>query len=161
MRYIILLLLSFYSLTISAQNTKSKALASNAISQKPKLIVGIVVDQMRWDYINKFKPFFKSNKGFLHFINEGATCNNTLIPYIPTVTACGHACVYTGSVPALHGIAGNNWYDNVKQKSVYCVEDGSVQAVGTTNNAAGQMSPLNVWTTTIGDELKLANNFKR
>ena len=160
MRYIILLLLSLYNFTISAQNIKSKALSSNAISQKPKLIIGIVVDQMRWDYINKFKPFFKSNKGFLHFVNEGATCNNTLIPYVPTVTACGHACVYTGSVPALHGIAGNNWYDNVKQKSVYCVEDGSVQALGTTNNAAGQMSPLNVWTTTIGDELKLANNFK-
>ena len=160
MRYVILVVMSLYSFAISAQNIKSKTAASNTISQKPKLVVGIVVDQMRWDYVNKFKPFFKSNKGFLHFVNEGATCDNTLIPYVPTVTACGHACVYTGSVPALHGIAGNNWYDNVKQKSVYCVEDPSVQAVGTTNNAAGQMSPLNVWTTTIGDELKLATNFK-
>jgi predicted AlkP superfamily pyrophosphatase or phosphodiesterase len=160
MRYVILFVLSLYSLSIQAQKIQSKANTSATISQKPKLVVGIVVDQMRWDYINKFKPFFKSNKGFLHFVNEGATCDNTLIPYVPTVTACGHTCVYTGSVPALHGIAGNNWYDNVKQKTVYCVEDASVQAVGTTNNAAGQMSPLNVWTTTIGDELKLATNFK-
>jgi len=160
MRYVILFLLSLYSLSIQAQKVQSKANTSVTISQKPKLVVGIVIDQMRWDYVNKFKPFFKSNKGFLHFVNEGATCDNTLIPYVPTVTACGHTCVYTGSVPALHGIAGNNWYDNVKQKSVYCVEDASVQAVGTTNNAAGQMSPVNVWTTTLGDELKLATNFK-
>jgi predicted AlkP superfamily pyrophosphatase or phosphodiesterase len=142
-------------------NTQAQKAPSTAKDKsKPKLVVGIVVDQMRWDYVNKFKPFFKSQNGFMHFINEGATCDNTLIPYVPTVTACGHTCVYTGSVPALHGIAGNMWYDNVKQKQVYCVEDASVQTVGSTNNAAGQMSPLNVWTTTIGDELKLATNFK-
>jgi predicted AlkP superfamily pyrophosphatase or phosphodiesterase len=127
---------------------------------KPKLVVGIVVDQMRWDYVNRFSPFFKTKQGFLHFINEGATCNNTLIPYVPTVTACGHTCAYTGSVPALHGIAGNNWYDNIKQRTVYCVEDNSVQTVGSTNNSAGQMSPVNVWTSTLGDEIKLAHNFK-
>jgi len=144
------------SLTTFAQ----KPVSPIKTSAKPKLVVGIVVDQMRWDYVNKFKSFFKSQNGFLHFLNQGATCDNTMIPYVPTVTACGHTCVYTGSVPALHGIAGNNWYDNVKQKQVYCVEDASVQAVGTTNNAAGQMSPVNVWTSTIGDELKLATNFK-
>jgi predicted AlkP superfamily pyrophosphatase or phosphodiesterase len=139
-------------------NAQKQAAAIKA-SAKPKLVVGIVVDQMRWDYVNKFKPFFKSQKGFMHFVNEGATCDQTLIPYVPTVTACGHTCVYTGSVPALHGIAGNNWYDNVKQKVVYCVEDPTVQAVGTSNTTAGQMSPANVWTSTIGDELKLATNF--
>ncbi len=137
-----------------------KPVTPNKTSAKPKLVVGIVVDQMRWDYVNKFKPFFTSQNGFAHFVNKGATCDNTMIPYVPTVTACGHTCVYTGSVPALHGIAGNMWYDNVKQRQVYCVEDASVQAVGTSNNAAGQMSPVNVWTSTIGDELKLATNFK-
>jgi predicted AlkP superfamily pyrophosphatase or phosphodiesterase len=76
------------------------------------------------------------------------------------VTACGHAAVYTGSTPAIHGITGNSWYDNIQQKMVYCVEDNSVQAVGVENSSAGKMSPLNVWTTTIGDELKLATNFK-
>ena len=152
MRYFTLLSLLLLTLTLNAQKQTT--------ASKPKLVVGIVVDQMRWDYVNKFKPFFKTQNGFLHFINEGATCDNTLIPYVPTVTACGHACAYTGSVPALHGIAGNIWYDNVKQKQVYCVEDASVQTVGSSNNAAGQMSPLNLWTTTIGDELKLATNFK-
>ena len=153
--------ITFICLCILTMNTQAqKAPSSSKDKTKPKLVVGIVVDQMRWDYVNKFKPFFKSQNGFMHFINEGSTCDNTLIPYVPTVTACGHTCVYTGSVPALHGIAGNMWYDNVKQKQVYCVEDASVQTVGSTNNAAGQMSPLNVWTTTIGDELKLATNFK-
>ena len=156
MRLFAILSICLASLTANAQKT----VPLTKPNSKPKLVVGIVVDQMRWDYVNKFKPFFKSKNGFLHFINEGASCDNTLIPYVPTVTACGHTCVYTGSVPALHGIAGNNWYDNVKQKQVYCVDDASVQAVGTTNNAAGQMSPVNVWTSTIGDELKLATNFQ-
>ena len=141
---------------VNAQKTKLPA--NTPI--KPKLVVGIVVDQMRWDYVNRFSPFFKNKNGFLRFVNEGASCNNTMIPYVPTVTACGHACVYTGSVPSIHGITGNNWFDNVKQRTVYCVEDNTVQTVGSSNNSAGQMSPINVWTTTIGDELKLASNFK-
>lgn len=156
MRFNIILGFCLFSLTTLAQ----KPVNNSKNSPKPKLVVGIVVDQMRWDYVNKFKPFFKSQNGFLHFINEGATCDNTMIPYIPTVTACGHSCVYSGSVPALHGIAGNDWYDNTLQKKVYCVEDATVQAVGTSNNAAGQMSPANVWTSTIGDEMKYATNFK-
>ena len=119
-----------------------------------------MVDQMRWDYVNKFSAFFKSQNGFLRFVNDGASCNNNLIPYVPTVTACGHTAVYTGSTPAIHGITGNNWYDNIQQRLVYCVEDASVQAVGIENSSAGKMSPINVWTTTIGDELKLATNFK-
>jgi len=165
MRYILFICLSLFSLTSNAQNQKSlssvKVNASKQnTTQKPKLVVGIMVDQMRWDYVNRFKPFFKSSAGFQRFINEGATVDNTLIPYLPTVTASGHACVYTGSVPALHGIAGNEWYDNVKQKKIYCVEDANVQTIGSSNNAAGQMSPVNVWTTTLGDEIKLANNFK-
>ena len=165
MRTLLLISLSILSLFSNAQNPKNnKPLKANAslesTTHKPKLVVGIVVDQMRWDYVNRFKPFFKTSSGFIRFINEGASVDNTLIPYLPTVTACGHACVYTGSVPALHGIAGNEWYDNVKQKKIYCVEDANVQTLGSSNNAAGQMSPVNVWTTTLGDEFKLASNFK-
>jgi len=145
---------------IATQTFAQKSNPVKATDTKPKLVVGIVVDQMRWDYVNKFKPFFKTQNGFLKFINQGASCNNNLISYLPTVTACGHAAVYTGSTPAIHGITGNSWYDNVQQKMVYCVEDNSVQAVGVENSPAGKMSPLNLWTTTIGDELKLATNFR-
>ncbi len=153
------ILLSFIIMAFAASAQAPKAAQSN-ISSKPKLIVGIVVDQMRWDYINQFKPYFTSQQGFMRFVNEGASCNNNLIPYVPTVTACGHAAVYTGSTPALHGISGNNWFDNFKQKSVYCVEDANVVSVGVEGSPAGKMSPVNLWTTTIGDELKLATNFK-
>ena len=148
------LLLSFTSI---AQAPKS---IPSSTSSKPKLIVGIVIDQMRWDYINQFKSHFTSQQGFMRFVNEGATCNNNFIPYVPTVTACGHAAVYTGSTPAIHGIAGNQWYDNYQQRTVYCVEDPTVVAVGVEGSPAGKMSPVNVWTTTLGDEIKLANNFK-
>jgi predicted AlkP superfamily pyrophosphatase or phosphodiesterase len=165
MKTLLLISFSILSLSINAQNPKtSKPLKANASIQssthRPKLVVGIVVDQMRWDYVNRFKPFFKTSSGFIRFINEGATVDNTLIPYLPTVTACGHTSVYTGSVPALHGIAGNEWYDNVKQRKVYCVEDANVQTVGSNSISNGQMSPVNVWTTTLGDEFKLATNFK-
>jgi predicted AlkP superfamily pyrophosphatase or phosphodiesterase len=145
---------------IATQTFAQKPNAVKVTDTKPKLVVGILVDQMRWDYVNKFKPFFKTQNGFLRFMNQGASCNNNLISYLPTVTACGHAAVYTGSTPAIHGITGNDWYDNIQQRVVYCVEDNSVQAVGIENSSSGKMSPLNVWTTTIGDELKLATNFK-
>jgi len=156
--------LFYLSFLLFAVHTTAQKLTStnpNAKSKPhPKLVVGIMVDQMRWDYVNRFSPFFKTKQGFLRFVNEGASCNNTMIPYVPSVTACGHACVYTGSVPSIHGITGNNWYDNVKQRTVYCVEDNTVETVGSSNKSAGQMSPVNVWTSTIGDELKLASNFK-
>lgn len=156
MRFTLLLIVGL----IATQTFAQKPNPVKATDTKPKLVVGIVVDQMRWDYVNLFKPFFKTQNGFLKLLNQGASCNNNLISYLPTVTACGHAAVYTGSTPAIHGITGNSWYDNVQQKMVYCVEDNSVQAVGIENSSAGKMSPLNVWTTTIGDELKLATNFK-
>ena len=156
MRFTLLLIVGL----IATQTFAQKAIPVKATDTKPKLVVGIVVDQMRWDYVNKFKSFFKTQNGFLKMMNQGASCNNNLISYLPTVTACGHTAVYTGSTPAIHGITGNSWYDNIQQRMVYCVEDNSVQAVGIENSSAGKMSPLNVWTTTIGDELKLATNFK-
>jgi len=156
MRFSLLLIFSL----IATQPFAQKSNPVKATDTKPKLVVGIVVDQMRWDYVNKFKPFFKTQNGFLKLLNQGASCNNNLISYLPTVTACGHAAVYTGSTPAIHGITGNDWYDNIQQRVVSCVEDNSVQAVGIENSSTGKMSPLNVWTTTIGDELKLATNFK-
>jgi predicted AlkP superfamily pyrophosphatase or phosphodiesterase len=127
--------------------------------QRPKLVVGIVIDQMRWDYLYRFNSLFAANGGFKRMMGEGFTSNNTLIPYAPTVTACGHTCVYTGSVPAIHGITGNNWWDNQLMRNVYCSEDKTVTSVGTATDA-GQMSPKNMLTTTVCDELRLATNFK-
>jgi len=125
---------------------------------RPKLVVGIVIDQMRWDYLYRFASRY-TDGGFMRLLNGGFRCENTFIPYTPTYTAAGHASIYTGSVPALNGMMGNNWYDRQKKKVVYCTDDSSVRAVGS-SSAAGRMSPRNLWANTITDELRLASNFR-
>jgi predicted AlkP superfamily pyrophosphatase or phosphodiesterase len=117
-----------------------------------------VVDQMRWDYLYRYADRYGKG-GFKRLLNEGTSCENTSIQYIPTFTACGHASIYTGSVPAINGIAGNDWIEQSNGKSRYCTEDSTVQTVGNTSKA-GQMSPRNLLSSTIGDELKLATNFR-
>jgi predicted AlkP superfamily pyrophosphatase or phosphodiesterase len=155
--------LAFATLSTSAQTKKKKILTTASATTstalpRPKLVVGIVVDQMRWDYLYRFYDRYQSN-GFKRLLNEGFTCENTLIDYIPTVTAAGHTCIYTGSVPAIHGIAGNDYIIQATGKSMYCAGDSTVKTVGSTSTA-GEMSPRNLLTTTITDELKLATNFR-
>ncbi|MDB5142114.1 MAG: alkaline phosphatase family protein [Mucilaginibacter sp.] len=162
-KHLLLLSFAFAALTVSAQTKKKKitapatATTTNTLP-RPKLVVGIVVDQMRWDYLYRFYDRYQSN-GFKRLLNEGFSCENTLIDYIPTVTAAGHTCIYTGSVPAIHGIAGNDFIIQATGKSVYCTEDSTVKTVGSTSTA-GEMSPRNLLTTTVTDELKLATNFR-
>jgi predicted AlkP superfamily pyrophosphatase or phosphodiesterase len=128
------------------------------IVARPKLVVGIVVDQMRWDYLYRFYDRYKPG-GFKRILNDGFTCENTIIDYVPTVTAIGHATIYTGSVPSIHGIAGNDFIIEATGKTMYCTGDSTVATVGSTSTA-GQMSPRNLLTTTISDELRLATNFR-
>lgn len=125
---------------------------------RPKLVVGIVVDQMRPDYIYRFYKRFGKG-GFRRLMTAGFNCENTFINYSPAHTAAGHSCIYTGSVPALNGIVGNNWYDKALRKIVYCTDDPTVSSVGS-NSVAGKMSPIHLWSTTIGDELRMATNFE-
>jgi len=128
--------------------------------QRPKLVVGIVVDQMRWDFLYRYYERYQPNGGFKRLISQGFSCENTFIPYAPTVTACGHACIYTGSVPAIHGIVGNSWWDRQLNRSVYCTQDDSTTGVGAPPGMNGQQSPRNMFATTICDELRLATNFQ-
>ena len=130
--------------------------SSQAQVARPKLVVGIVVDQMRWDYLYYYQDRF-GDDGFKRLLNEGFSCQNTLIDYVPTVTACGHASVYTGTTPAVHGIAGNDYLLN--GKSVNSVEDPFAKGVGTPNKT-GQKSPRNMLTSTIGGELRAATKFR-
>jgi predicted AlkP superfamily pyrophosphatase or phosphodiesterase len=125
---------------------------------RPKLVVGIVIDQMRWDYLYRYYNHY-GNDGFKRLLNGGFNCQNTMINYIPSFTGPGHACIYTGSVPAINGISGNDWIDNQTCKSEYCVRDANVQpSDDTTQN--GSYSPANLLTTTITDELRLATNYR-
>ena len=160
MKKIALLLLAFASAHVYSQRTPPSAAKSvpGGIA-RPKLVVGIVIDQMRWDYLYRFNNLFKPNGGFKRMLGEGFTCENTFIPYTPTVTAAGHTCAYTGSVPNIHGIVGNNWYDRLLNRGMYCAEDKTVSTVGS-NTDAGQMSPRNMLTNTVTDELRLATNFQ-
>ena len=125
---------------------------------RPKLVVGVVIDQMRWDYLYRYQDRY-SKGGFNRLLNEGFSNENTYIPYIPTYTAIGHSTIYTGSVPAIHGIAGNDFIIQATGQEMYCTQDDSVNGVGTTSKA-GKMSPKNLLTSTVTDQLKLATNFR-
>jgi predicted AlkP superfamily pyrophosphatase or phosphodiesterase len=126
--------------------------------ERPKLVVGIIVDQMRWDYLYRYYNKYKTG-GFKRLLNEGFSCENSMINYIPTVTAIGHTTIFTGSVPSIHGIAGNEWIDTKTGKSIYCTDDSTVQTVGV-EGKSGKMSPHYLLATTITDELRLATNFQ-
>ncbi len=152
-----LLSVTFISLSLASFSQRKKSAINTP--DRPKLVVGIVVDQMRWDYLYRYYDRYAPDGGFRRFLQQGFSCENTLIPYTPTITACGHTCIYTGSVPAIHGITGNAWWDNELMRSVYCTEDKNVRTVGSAT-AAGQMSPRNMLVTTVGDELRLATNFR-
>ncbi|MGN8068229.1 alkaline phosphatase PafA [Mucilaginibacter sp. 22184] len=158
LKHLLLVPLCVAAVSVSAQKKKIGTAPAATSLPQPKLVVGLVVDQMRWDYLYRYYDRYQAG-GFKRLLNEGFTCENTNIDYIPTVTAAGHTCIYTGSVPALHGIAGNDFIIQATGKSMYCTDDSTVVAVGSTSKA-GQMSPRNLLVTTVTDELRLATNFR-
>jgi hypothetical protein len=133
----------------------------------PKLVVGIVVDQMRYDYIYKYWDSFSDN-GFKKLVNDGFFCRNTVYDYFPTYTGPGHASIYSGTTPSVHGIIGNNWYNYKTKQPVYCAGDGKSQTICFCKKPhfkadadAGKKSPSLLLSTTIGDELKLKDSLSR
>ncbi|MCA1762613.1 MAG: alkaline phosphatase PafA [Cryomorphaceae bacterium] len=148
MKFLSAILFTLFTVLAFAQNP----------DEKPRLIVGLVVDQMRSDYIERYRDSFGEG-GLNLIIKDGFYAANTHFSYMPTYTGPGHASIYTGTTPAVHGIASNNWYDPQVKEVVYCTDDKSVRTIGA-QNADGQMSPVKLKTTTITDELKLASNFR-
>ncbi len=126
---------------------------------RPKLVVGIVVDQMKTEYLYRFANDFGSG-GFKRLTSNGFTFYNAHFNYMPTYTGPGHASVYTGTTPRFHGIVGNDWYNKSIKKNMYCTDDVSVRTLGAGDEAEGKMSPKNLKATTITDELKLSTNFR-
>ena len=129
---------------------------SNSSTKKPKLVVGIVIDQMRYDYLTKFADRYGKN-GFNRILQGGFSLENAHYNLIPTYTAVGHASIYTGTTPSEHGIISNNWYDKYMKKSVYCVNDNTYKTLGN-SSLNGQKSPKRLATSTITDQLHLAQN---
>jgi predicted AlkP superfamily pyrophosphatase or phosphodiesterase len=111
---------------------------------KPKLVVGIVVDQMRYDYIDRYWNKF-GNGGFKRLVNEGTLFKNCHYNYVPTETAPGHASIYTGTTPSVHGIISNAWWNNDAKKSLSSVQD---------ENNPLQLSPNKLLVETITDRFK-------
>ncbi|WP_010181631.1 alkaline phosphatase PafA [Aquimarina agarilytica] len=133
-------------------------LVSSLWAQKPKLVVGIVVDQMRFDYLTRFEKRYSEN-GFKRLINEGFECKNHHYNYMPTYTGPGHASIFTGTSPNNHGIIANNWYDKFEDKEVYCAGDQKVKALGT-ESIKEKMSPRRMLTTTFADQNRLHTQFR-
>lgn len=127
-------------------------------TDRPKLVVGIVVDQMRYDFLYRYYHYYGEG-GLKRLLKKGYSFSSAYYPYAPTVTGPGHASIYTGTTPAYHGIAGNNWLDRTTGTRSYCTDDPDVRAVGG-DSAAGRMSPRNLQATTLGDQLKLASNLR-
>ena len=126
--------------------------------QQPKLVIGIVVDQMRYDYLTRYWNRYGEG-GFKKLINGGFNCKNVNYNYMPTYTGPGHASIFTGATPNSHGIIANDWYDKTTGTTIYCAGDNSVNTIGS-STLNGKMSPKNLISTTITDELKLATKNK-
>jgi predicted AlkP superfamily pyrophosphatase or phosphodiesterase len=143
MNKLLIAFLSLASLIVSAQPVNS-----------PKLVVGIVVDQMRQEYLYRFERKF-GDGGFKRLMGQGFMLKNAHYNYAPTVTGPGHASVYSGTTPAIHGIIGNDWYDKNLKKGVNCVGDERYKPVGS-EKGNGDVSPWRLLSTTVTDELELA-----
>lgn len=152
------LLLSALTACTTAQHVSEPANQQIQTAQHPKLIVGITVDQMRYDFIDKYWNDFGYG-GFRRLVSEGFSARNLHYNYMPTYTGPGHASIFTGTTPANHGIVANDWYDRKLKSTMYCAKDNAVAGVGTTA-PEGQRSPAHLLSTTIGDEMKIFSNLQ-
>lgn len=124
----------------------------------PRLIIGIVVDQMRYDFLYRYSSKYGPG-GFKRLLREGFSCENTHYNFAPTFTGPGHAAIYTGATPSVNGIIANDWYDRQWGKHRYVTADTTENTVGG-EGRVGQHSPRVLLSTTITDELRLSNAFK-
>ncbi len=121
---------------------------------KPKLVVGIIVDQMRYEYLYRFQHQYGEG-GFKRMMKDGFVYKNAHYNYIPTKTGPGHASVYTGTTPKNHGVILNSWYDRKLNDEINCVTDTSAKTVGSKSDN-GEYSPIQLLTPTITDQLKIS-----
>lgn len=147
-----LILLLFIAQNIFAQQNTSKSFNPD---DRPKLVVGIVVDQMHYEYLTRYWHHY-TDDGFKRLVNQGYNFANNHFNYFPTYTGPGHAAVYSGATPSVNGIVGNSWFDRKLGRNMYVVEDTSVSTVGGIGEV-GQMSPANLNSNTFVDELKMVS----
>jgi predicted AlkP superfamily pyrophosphatase or phosphodiesterase len=147
-------LLLFVTLQVFyALSPASGAAIATAVSIKPKLVLAIVADQFRYDYLTRFRREYKS--GLHQLLNSGASFSNARYEHFPTYTAVGHAAFLSGAYPGISGIVGNTWYDRYSGKMTPAAADSSVRLVGGSEGSGS--SPHNLLVSTIGDEMKIAS----
>jgi predicted AlkP superfamily pyrophosphatase or phosphodiesterase len=155
MRFLLSLLIVFTLLPLVAYSQKST-------HPKPKIVVGIVVDQMRYDFLYRYQRHYGPG-GFNRLLQGGFSCENTHFNYMPTYTGPGHAAIYSGTTPSVNGVIGNDWFDTEWNAKRYCTTDKRFKLVGGTAKSkpeVGQHSPASLLSSTITDELRLSNNFR-
>jgi len=155
-----ILILGFFLLVIGfiVRVSQDRDSGEYKINENPKLVVGIVVDQMKHQYLTKYWAHY-SERGFKKLIKNGFIAKSNHYGYAQTSTGPGHTTVATGTYPSVHGIIGNSWFDKKLNKSIYCVDDNNYFTVGSESDQ-GQKSPANMLTTTLADENRIATNFK-
>ncbi len=136
-----------FNVNISAQDSYNP--------EKPKLIIGIVVEGMRYDYLLRYWNRF-GDKGFKKLINKGVLCKNAQYEYLITQSSSGYATIVTGTQPSEHGIIGNYWHNRFRNKKVYSIKDDKVKSVGNCWTNIGK-SPKNMFVSTFSDELKISD----
>jgi predicted AlkP superfamily pyrophosphatase or phosphodiesterase len=134
--------------------------ANPAFPHRPKLVLVLVIDQFRYDYLMRFRPYFGEG-GFNRLLDGGAVFTDCRYDYATTMTGPGHATLLTGAYPSAHGIIENNWYDRDRKREVYCVEDLSTRIVANREKAGATpgYSPRTLTASTLGDELRMATDF--
>ena len=153
---IFLFLASLTALWVPIRAAAPQAVGGRAAIRKPRLIIMLVIDQFRYDYLLRFRPEFV--QGGFNLLLGGANFVNCRYDYATTATCPGHAALATGAYGNLNGIIGNNWYVPALGKDVYCVADPEVHLVGAASGMG--MSPHNLTASTFGDELRLASGLK-
>jgi predicted AlkP superfamily pyrophosphatase or phosphodiesterase len=131
--------------------------AARVQQPKPKLVIALMVDQFRYDYLTRFRSEYKG--GFDRLLRHGAVFTNAFLDHFPTVTAIGHSTILSGATPSVSGIIGNDWYERSTAKSVTSVFDPNVRQIGGAGKSGA--SPQRMLVNTVGDELKIVNGKTR
>lgn len=152
MRFIVLV----FSLILIIPQLKSQD--RQLPSEKPKLVIGIVVSEMRYDYIDRYWDKF-GDGGFKRLISNGTFCKNAHHDYLLSESATGFATISTGAYPDAHGIVSDFWYDRLRNEVVYSIFDENAQTLGGAYES-GKFSPVNLQVSTLSDEVKISNKFK-
>lgn len=155
---LILFILAAVCACSTASSTIGQPTATDEVARRPRLVVGVVVDQMKPEFIERYWSEFGAG-GFKRLVGEGFTAANLHYNYMPTYTGPGHAAVYTGTSPAYNGIVANDWFVRADGSVRYCARDTSVKGLGSASPAA-RMSPVHLTASTLGDELRVFSSMR-